>query len=197
MARKSGATVLNLPHNLGIGGAVRAGYAFAEERGYLWIVRLDGDGQHDAKDIIRLLEPVQQNHVDAAFGSRYCGTTNKHCSSRVRRWGIWIYGIVVSLIIKQRITDATSGFWCLNRKAIRYFTRYFPQDYPEVESHILLYKAGFRQMEVPVNMYARVAGHSSIDFYRSIYYAFKVLLAAVIRAIQDAPQMPEEESYGA
>ena len=195
IARKSGAAVLNLPHNLGIGGAVRAGLAFAEEMGYSFILRMDGDGQHKAEDITRLLEPVEKGLVDAAFGSRFCGGSNAYCPPLIRRLGISTYSLIVSIIIGQKISDATSGLWCLNRKTIRYFSRYFPQDYPEVESHILLYKAGFSQMEVPVNMRARLAGRSSISPWRSVYYAFKVLLAAVIRAIQDAPELSEEEAY--
>lgn len=194
VARRFGASVLDLPHNLGIGGAIRSGFALAEELGYAYVARVDADGQHDSYDISRLLAPVREGKTDVAFGSRFCGGLNSYCPSPTRRLGIRIYGLVLSLIIGQRIHDATSGLWCVNRKVIRYFARAFPQDYPEVESHILLHKARFSQMEVPVSMHPRIGGRSSIGPMRSVYYAFKVLLAALVRALQKAPYCPEEET---
>ena len=195
IARRCGAKVLDLPFNLGIGGAVRAGYAFAEEMGYSWVVRMDGDGQHDPGDICSLLNPVLNGQTDAVFGSRFCGGVNSFHPSWGRRTGIWLYGFLVSIIIHQRIYDATSGLWCVNRKTVRFFKHNFPQDYPEVESHILLYKAGLTQMEVPARMHTRIGGRSSINFFHSVYYAFKVLLAILIRAIQEIPRLPVEESH--
>lgn len=194
IAQHNGASVLNLPFNLGIGGAVRAGYAFAEEMGYLWVVRIDGDGQHDPCDILRLLTPVLKGQADAVFGSRFCGDINSYQPGSGRRIGIWLYGFLVSIIIRQRIHDATSGLWCVNRKTVRYFKHNFPQDYPEVESHIVLHKAGLSQMEVPARMHARFGGQSSISLLQSIYYAFKVLLAVLVRAFQEVPRLPEEET---
>jgi hypothetical protein len=99
------------------------------------------------------------------------------------------------LIIRQRIHDATSGFWCINRKTVRYFKHHFPQDYPEVESHIVLHKAGLRQLEVPVRMHPRASGQSSIGYIKSFYYAFKVIIAVLFRAIQEVKQIPEEETF--
>jgi glycosyltransferase involved in cell wall biosynthesis len=195
VARYHHASVLNMPHNLGIGGAVRAGFALAEELGYEIVIRLDGDGQHDPDDILRLLTPVLKGRVDATFGSRFCGDLNTYYPPLIRRFGIWLYGLVVSIIIHQRIHDATSGMWCVNRKAIRYFRRHFPQDYPEVESHIVLHKAGLSQMELPVGMHDRFGGQSSISPLRSVYYAFKVLLAVFVRAIQEVPPLPEEDIF--
>ena len=195
IALQNGAQVLNLPFNLGIGGAVRAGYAFAEEMGYSWVVRLDGDGQHNPDDILRLFAPILNGQADAVFGSRFCGDINSYRPSLGRRTGIWLYGFLVSLIIGQRIYDATSGLWCVNRKTMRFFKQNFPQDYPEVESHILLYKAGLIQKEVPAQMHARFAGRSSISLFPSVYYAFKVLLAIFVRAVQALPRLQEEETF--
>ena len=194
VARRCGASILNLPYNLGIGGAVRAGYRFAEEMGYAFVVRIDGDGQHNPDDIPRLLAPVQQGQADVAFGCRFCGGFTSYRPPLARRLGIRLFGLVVSLIVGQEIHDATSGLRCANRKAIRYFARYYPQDYPEVESHILLHKAGLSEVEVPVIMCARIAGRSSISPLRSVYYAFKVLLAILVRAFQKAPCLREEEA---
>ena len=194
VAINHGAEVLNLSHNLGIGGAVSAGLTLADELGYQYVVRMDADGQHNPEDICRLVLPVRENQANVVFGARFCLGEKSYCQSFLRKVGIRFYGLVVSIIIKQKIHDATSGFWCLDRSAIRYFANFFPQDYPEVESHVLLYKAGLRQMEIPVTMRKRVNGHSSIGLFRSIYYAFKVLLAVCIRAIQDAPCLSDEES---
>lgn len=195
VARLCGADVLNLPYNLGIGGAVRAGYKLAEEMGYAFVVRLDGDGQHNPDDIPRLLAPVQLGQADVAFGCRFCGGSTSYRTSLGRWLGIRVFSLVLSLLLRQRIHDVTSGLRCANRKAVRYFARYYPQDYPEVESHILLYKAGLSEVEVPVTMRARIGGRSSITLLRSVYYAFKVLLAILVRAFQEVPYLFGEEAY--
>jgi glycosyltransferase involved in cell wall biosynthesis len=195
VARRQGASVLTLPHNLGIGGAVRAGLTLAEELGYPWVVRMDGDGQHGWEYIPQLLHPIQEGRADMAFGSRFSGGINTYQPSLARRLGIRLYGLAVSLAVGQRITDATSGLWCLNLRAIRLFAQYFPQDYPEVESHILLHKAGLTQIEIPVGMRPRLSGSSSIGPMRSVYYAFKVLLAAGIRTIQPLPNYREDNEH--
>jgi glycosyltransferase involved in cell wall biosynthesis len=192
-AKRAGAEVLNLPFNLGIGGAVRAGYAFAYDMGYQWVLRFDGDGQHDVDIFYDLLEPVVLGKADAVFGSRFCQEGENYRPSFIRRMGIWVYAFLVSIIIHQRIHDATSGLWCVNRRTASYFKKHFAQDYPEVESHIMLYKAGLSQMEIPARMHKRIGGHSSIGMIRSIYYAFKVLLVILVRVFQDVPRLPEED----
>jgi glycosyltransferase involved in cell wall biosynthesis len=184
IARECGASVLDLPHNLGIGGAVQAGYKIADRLRYDIILRLDGDGQHDPQEIPRLLMPVLGDLTDVAFGSRFCGRGVTYEVPLARRLGIRLFATLVSLITGQRIYDATSGMLCANRKGIQCFARYYPQDYPEVESHVLLHKAGLRRMEVPVEMHPRMGGQSSIRLLASIYYAFKVLLAVLITGMQ-------------
>ena len=192
-AERAGAEVLNLPFNLGIGGAVRAGYAFAYDMGYQWVLRFDGDGQHDVGIFYDLLDPVLEGQADAVFGSRFCEDGDNYNPHLIRRMGIWLYAFLVSIIIRQRIHDATSGLWCVNRRTTRYFKNHFAQDYPEVESHIMLYKAGLSQMEIPASMHKRFGGQSSIGLLRSFYYAFKVLLVIMVRAFQDVPRLAEEE----
>jgi hypothetical protein len=184
VVRSLGASVLDLPHNLGIGGAVQAGYRLAHRLGYDIVLRLDGDGQHDPKEIPRLLVPVLGDLTDVAFGSRFCGGEVTYDGPRARRMGIRLFAILVSLITGQRTYDATSGMLCANRKGIRCFALYHPQDYPEVESHVLLHKAGLRRMEVPVTMHPRTGGESSIRFLASVYYAFKVSLAVLITGMR-------------
>jgi glycosyltransferase involved in cell wall biosynthesis len=178
-ARDSGATVLNLPFNLGIGGAMQAGYKYAFEKGYEIAIQVDGDGQHDPKEIPKLLKALGEKEVDMVIGSRFIGDS-EFKSSMMRRVGISIFSRVISLIVGQKITDPTSGFRAANRKAIQLFAFDYPQDYPEPEVLVLLYKCGLKVAEVPIGMSKRYAGESSITKLRSIYYMVKVLLAIFV-----------------
>jgi glycosyltransferase involved in cell wall biosynthesis len=187
MAQRSGADVLNLPHNLGIGGAVQAGIKFAWGCGYPFVVRVDGDGQHNAADISRLLSVVMQGQADVAIGARFCKNKETYRPPFARRLGIRMFSLLVSILVGRRVYDPTSGLKCMNREAIKFFIRRYPQDYPEVEAHILMHKAGLKVVEIPVVMRPRQAGVSSIDALRSIYYMFKVSLATLIAALQIEP----------
>ena len=179
VAAAHGAHVVRLPFNLGIGGSVQTGFRYAAEHGYDVAVRLDGDGQHDPSQLDRILAPVLAGDVDICVGSRFAGEDG-YRSSRSRRIGIRILAKTVSLLTGQRVTDTTSGFQALNRKAISLFAVDYPHDYPEVEATVLLHKHRLRLGEVPVQMRERVAGRSSITALRSIYYMSKVMLAILI-----------------
>jgi glycosyltransferase involved in cell wall biosynthesis len=179
-ARAHGAHVVRLPFNLGIGGAVQTGFRFAYENGFDLAVRLDGDGQHDASQLGLVLAPVLDGSVDIAVGSRYLERGNGYRSSATRRLGIRILARTVSLLTRQRITDPTSGFQALNRKAITLFAADYPHDYPEVEALVLLLRHRLRLCEVPVAMRPRAAGRSSIRTLSSVYYMVKVLLALFV-----------------
>jgi len=178
-ALAAGATVLDLPFNLGIGGAMQAGYKYALEKGYDIAIQVDGDGQHDPKEIPKLIRVLEEREVDMAIGSRFIGDS-EFKSSMMRRMGISIFSKVISLILRQRITDPTSGFRAANQKAIRLFAFDYPQDYPEPEALVLLHQCGLKIAEVPVKMSERFAGGSSITTIRSIYYMVKVLLAIFV-----------------
>ena len=179
VATAHGAHVVRLPFNLGIGGSVQTGFRYAAEHGYDVAVRLDGDGQHDPSQLDRILAPVLAGDVDICVGSRFAGEDG-YRSSRSRRIGIRILARTVSLLTGQRVTDTTSGFQALNRKAIALFAVDYPHDYPEVEATVLLHKHRLRLAEVPVQMRERVAGRSSITALRSIYYMTKVMLAILV-----------------
>jgi len=179
VAEARGAHVVRLPYNLGIGGCVQTGFRYAEERGYDLAVRLDGDGQHDPAQLDRLIAPVLEGRADICVGSRFAGEAG-YRSSRSRRVGIRILARTVSLLTRQRVTDTTSGFQALNRKAIALFALDYPHDYPEVEATVLLHKHRLRLCEVPVEMRERAAGRSSITALRSVYYMAKVLLAILV-----------------
>jgi glycosyltransferase involved in cell wall biosynthesis len=180
-ARARGATVLRLPFNLGIGGAVQTGFRFAFEHDYDVAVRVDGDGQHDPSQLGRVLEPLLRGEADIVVGSRFAGPDAAgYRSSRSRRIGIRILAGVVSWIVGQRVTDTTSGFQAVNRDGIALFARDYPHDYPEVEATVMVFRHRLRLLEVPVEMRERSAGRSSITSLRSIYYMVKVLLAIFV-----------------
>jgi len=180
VAREHGATVVRLPFNLGIGGAVQTGFRYAFEQGYDLAVRLDGDGQHDPSQLDRILRPVLADEADIAVGSRFAAAGDGYRSSRSRRVGIRLLAWVVSRIVGRRVTDTTSGFQALNRRAIELFARDYPHDYPEVEATIMVSRHRLRSVEVPVTMRERGGGRSSITALRSVYYMVKVLLAIFV-----------------
>jgi glycosyltransferase involved in cell wall biosynthesis len=179
VAREHGAYVVSLPFNLGIGGAVQTGFRFAHENGYDLVVRCDGDGQHDPSELPKVLEPVLSGAADIAVGSRFVETQG-YRSSATRRVGIRMLALVVSAIARQRVTDTTSGFQALNRKALDLFAVDYPHDYPEVEGMVMTIKHRLRLVEVPVRMREREHGRSSITAVKSIYYMVKVLVALFV-----------------
>jgi hypothetical protein len=180
VAAAKGARVLRLPFNLGIGGAVQTGFRYAFEHDYDIAVRVDGDGQHDPSQLPRVLEPVLRGEADIVVGSRFAGDVDGYRSSRTRRVGIRLLAWVVSRIVGRRVTDTTSGFQALDRKAIALFARDYPHDYPEVEATIMVFRHRLRLHEVPVSMRERGGGRSSITALRSVYYVVKVLLAIFV-----------------
>jgi len=178
-AEATGAIVLRLPYNLGIGGAVQTGYQYARENDFDIAVQVDGDGQHDPSEIARLLEPILDGRADMVVGTRFA-EGGGYRGTRMRRVGIHLFAAIVSLIVRQRVTDTTSGFRAVNRRAIRLFALYYPHDYPEVEATVVLSRHGLKMVEVPVQMRIRETGNSSITAVRSVYYMVKVLLALFI-----------------
>ena len=180
VARAKGARVLRLPFNVGIGGAVQTGFRFAFENDYDLAVRVDGDGQHDASQLGRLVAPVLAGEVDIAVGSRFASDTEGFRSSRARRVGIRLLARIVSGIVGQRVTDTTSGFQAVNKHGIALFARDYPHEYPEVEATVMVFRHRLRLCEVPVTMRERGGGRSSITSLRSVYYMVKVLLAIFV-----------------
>lgn len=176
VARALGVRLVDLPYNLGIGGAVQTGLLLAARECYDVAVQFDGDGQHRADQIAVLLDALRQPECDVAIGSRFLGPA-AYQPPLLRRLGIAIFRIVNSLLLGQQITDNTSGFRAYNRRAIAFLAREYPHDYPEPESIVTLCRHDFHVREVPVVMRQRQGGNSSITFFRSIYYMCKVLLA--------------------
>jgi glycosyltransferase involved in cell wall biosynthesis len=191
IAADRGAHVLRLPYNLGIGGAVQTGYRFAFERGYDVAVQVDGDGQHDPTELPIILAPVLAGEADLCVGSRFAGPSG-YRSSFTRRLGIKLFASIVSAVVRQKVTDTTSGFRAVNRKGIALFAADYPHDYPEVEATVMCVKHKLRLREVPVQMRPRVGGSSSITALRSVYYMTKVLLAIFVGLFRRYA-VPEED----
>jgi len=178
-ARQTGVAVLNLPYNLGIGGAVQTGYRYALSGGYNMAVQIDGDGQHDPAELYKLMQALSQSGADMAVGSRFLDKQG-YQSTRTRLIGIRFLSILVSRLTGRKATDTTSGFRLCGRRAIALFADHYPTDYPEVEAIILLHKHGLRFVECPVSMRPRLCGQSSITALKSVYYMIKVTLAILL-----------------
>ena len=186
IARRAGARVLDLPFNLGIGGAVQSGYLFALRKGYDVAVQVDGDGQHDATEIPKLLEPLANGEADLVLGSRSLGPPSYRMPTS-RRFGTRVFSATVSMITRQQLLDTTSGFRAAGKEAIAYLAEHYPRDYPEVEALVLLRRAGFRILEVSCHFRERASGQSSITPLRSIYYMIKVHLAIFAGLFRSIP----------
>lgn len=170
---------LDLPINMGIGGAVQAGYIYAYKNGYDIAVQMDGDGQHDVAYLEKLLEPIRKDEADIVIGSRFLEKEGFQ-SSVSRRAGINILSFLILLTTGRRIKDVTSGYRAVNRRFIEIYSRDYPMDYPEPEAIVSAIMHRGRVCEVPVRMKAREGGVSSITFRKSVYYMFKVTLAILI-----------------
>ena len=189
IAEGLGATVLRMPFNVGIGGAVQAGFRFALAEDYDVAVRLDGDGQHDASELGKLLAPLERGEADLVVGSRFVEARGSYRPPLARRRGIRLFARLVSLLGGQRVTDTTSGFLALDRVGIELFAAEYPHDYPEVEATLVALRSGLRLSQVQVDMRERETGSSSITFVRSLYYIVKVTLALLVASLRRYPRI--------
>jgi len=170
---------LDLPLNLGIGGAVQTGYRYALLNDYDIAVQLDGDGQHDPGQVATIVAPLEQGNADLVIGSRYIDKTGFQ-SSAMRRAGIKFFRFLIFCLSGKHITDATSGFRAASKKTMRLFEKYYAVDYPEPESNMLALKNKLIVTEVPVTMRERQGGVSSIKSLQPLYYMLKVSLGIII-----------------
>ena len=181
VARAQGVLVLDLPCNLGVGGAVQSGFRYAFSHGYSYIIRCDGDGQHPPSEIPKLLAAMRVGDVDLVIASRFLeNDKDSYKSTTFRYAGIRGLAFVLSLICRARVTDPTSGFQMMNRPLISYFSRSYPLDYPEPESLALLRRQGYRFREVGARFRPRITGVSSIHSMGAFYYLLKVGLALLV-----------------
>lgn len=174
-----GARVLNLPCNLGVGGAVQAGFQYALCEGFGYAIRCDADGQHPASEVPALLRVMAAEEVDLVIGSRYLDG-QRFRNTILRGIGIRYLAAFLSRICHHPVTDPTSGFMILNRLLMRFLADRCPFDYPEPESLAMLRRQGYAFREAPVRFASRQGGRSSIGHPTMVYYALKVTLALLV-----------------
>jgi hypothetical protein len=179
LCRENGFSYLNLPVNLGIGGAVQTGYRYAYYHGYDVAVQFDGDGQHSAQYLESMVDTLQKEKADMVIGSRFIEKEGFQ-SSALRRIGICYFTALIRLLTGKVITDPTSGMRLINRRLLKKFTEDYPKDYPEPESVVTIISEKYNVKEIPVIMNEREEGVSSISFGKSVYYMIKVSIAIVI-----------------
>ncbi len=182
-AREAGAQVLPLPHHLGLGGCVQAGYKLAYELGFDYVARVDGDGQHNPADIPRLLEVLQKKNVQMVIGSRYSEGGGEY-SSVPRGLGIMLFRMVLRPILGKAVHDPTSGFVAVNREALKVFSHSFPLEYPEIEALVVLQRKRFQFEEVECIFRDRMAGQSTITPMKSFRYMIHVLLGVLVNILR-------------
>lgn len=183
ICEKNGFNIVNLPINLGIGGAVQTGYMYAEEYGYDVAVQVDGDGQHDAQFLRTMADYLENHQVDMVIGSRFIEKQGFQ-SSFMRRVGINYFTCLIKIITGKTITDPTSGLRMAGKNVIHLFANSYPKDYPEPESTVAALKKGYVVEEIPVIMRERQGGESSITLKKSVYYMIKVTLAIFMEALR-------------
>jgi glycosyltransferase involved in cell wall biosynthesis len=182
-ARVAQAEVLPLPHHLGLGGCVQAGYKLAFELGYEYVIRIDGDGQHDPADIPRVLQALRESGCEMVIGSRWL-EPNGSKTTIPRSMGIQFFRALLRPILSRPVTDPTSGFVGVNRRALELFSRTFPLEYPEIEALVVLQRKAFQFIEVPCVMRKRLSGKSTITSIKSFHYLIHVMLGVLVNFLR-------------
>lgn len=180
---EQGMNIINLPVNLGIGGAVQTGYLYAWRNGYDVAVQFDGDGQHDASYLGEMADFLQAQQADMVIGSRYIKKEGFQ-SSGIRQFGIRYFSALIKLLTGKRVTDPTSGMRMVNRDVMKIYSENYPVDYPEPESVVTILRMGKKVSEIPVIMRERQAGVSSISPRKAVYYMIKVTLAILMECLR-------------
>jgi len=168
-----GTALVSLPFNLGIGGAMQTGYRYANLHGYDVAVQVDGDGQHRPMSVRTLVRPLLADSADMVVGSRFLAETNFR-QSMPRMTGIKLLSVWIRMLTGLHVTDCTSGFRAVNRRLIRAYAHWYPEDYPEPEVVLLLRRSRFRVLEIPAKMRRRMYGRSSISIFGGLFYVLKV-----------------------
>jgi len=186
-AMEAGAKVISHPFNLGYGSALQTGYKYVLKEGYETIVQMDGDGQHDPSFISNLLAIIQGGEADIAIGSRFLKKEKRESygpsyrAPFTRRLGMKLFGTITSFLIRQQVTDSTSGYQALDRRVLEWVSGdKFPVDYPDADVIIMLHRAGFRIKEVPVRMVESQEKKSMHSGWKPLYYVFKMFLSILV-----------------
>jgi glycosyltransferase involved in cell wall biosynthesis len=183
-ARAAGAKVLVHPFNMGYGVTLQTGYKYGLKYGFEYILQMDGDGQHDPRYLPILLREVQEGRADAVIGSRFLGEGD-YQAAWTRRVGIYLFRFVASCLCGQKITDPTSGYQALSRRAVEFCVRdSFPGDYPDADVLVMMHRAGLRIREVPVRMHPNANGKSMHSGLKPIYYIYKMCLSITLNLVR-------------
>jgi glycosyltransferase involved in cell wall biosynthesis len=183
-ARKAGAIVIELPFNLGYGGALQTGFKYALRNAYSFAVQMDADGQHDPAAIQSLIEPVRKGEIDITIGSRFLRKKD-YRAPFIRRIGVYFFALITSIFTGRKITDPTSGFQALNRKVMElYASDAYPVDYPDADVIIMLHKRNIKFKEVPVSMKRAIGKISMHSGLKPFYYTFKMLLSIFVTLLR-------------
>jgi glycosyltransferase involved in cell wall biosynthesis len=197
-ATAAGALVCRLPFNLGVGGAMRAGYRYALRHGYDVAIQVDADGQHDPAYLGRLVDRLAD--ADIVIGARFAGE-GEYPARGPRRWAMVVLAFVMSRLARTRLTDVTSGFRAANHRAIRVFATHYPAEYlgDTVESLVIAVRTGCRVVQEPVSMRTRAGGRASQSSFKAALYLVRAMVALVLALVRTWPTTleappPEEES---
>jgi glycosyltransferase involved in cell wall biosynthesis len=176
-ARAAGAKVLTHPFNMGYGVTLQTGYKFGLKHGFDYVLQMDGDGQHDPRYLPVLFREIREGRADVVIGSRFLGEGD-YRAARLRQMGICLFRFLASRLCGQKITDPTSGYQALNRRAVEFCARdSFPGDYPDADVLVMMHRAGLRLREVPVHMHPNFQGRSMHSGLKPLYYIYKMCLS--------------------
>jgi glycosyltransferase involved in cell wall biosynthesis len=178
VARENGVPVVQLKANLGIGGAMQAGFRYAVDYDYDLVIQIDADGQHDPAWLNAMIAPIINEQANCVIGSRYMrGEEDRSYKTPFpRRVGMLFSSLMLYLATRKMIYDTTSGFRALDRDAFSYFAHIYPVDHPEAEALLMLHQAGFKILEVPIKMRIRQAGSSLFTWIKAARYPLRVVI---------------------
>lgn len=193
-AKAAGALVLSLPLNLGVGGAMRAGFRYAAAHDYGWVVQIDADGQHDPACVAPMWEAMQAEAADIVIGARFAGK-GSYDARGPRRWAMRLLARVLSRICRARLTDATSGLKLMNSRAIAIFQGNYPSEYlgDTIEALVIAARSGLRVRQVPVEMRERAGGAPSHNPLKSAVYLGRAFFALLIALTRPGSPLPEPQ----
>ena len=180
ICHKNNIPVIDLVHNLGIGGAVQTGYKYAFMNNYDIAVQFDGDGQHNIEYVKKIIDPIINSKADMVIGSRFIENVDTFQSTFMRRLGIKIISFFIKLFTKKKVYDTTSGFRACGKDIIKKFKNNYSIEYPEPITTVELLKEGYKIDEVSVKMNEREKGLSSIHTWKKVYYMINVILSITV-----------------
>jgi glycosyltransferase involved in cell wall biosynthesis len=186
-AQAAGAIVISLPFNLGYGAALQTGFKYSVRKGYDYAVQMDADSQHEAASILDLKSAIEKDVADVIIGSRFLEDPD-YPLGFARRAGLAIFRIIVSIITAQQVTDPTSGFRALNRRALELYCGMYPSDFPDADIIIATYLSGLRIAEIPVKIYPNHFGKSMHSGFKPFYYIYKMFLSMLVTMLRRYPE---------